>query len=140
VTYSINPTTGNVTRDADGKVVSPCQSAADPDFVAYNNWVAAGNLPTEVVSNQIDPTEYTKMVQSYLDAHAQSRGWDSIYTAAIRASYAGPWQSEGIAFAQWMDACWVVCHAIFNNVLTGARTAPSFDQVIAELPPAPVFP
>jgi hypothetical protein len=43
--YTIILDEGTVTRDADGKVVAPCQSAEDPDFVAYIEWVEAGNTP-----------------------------------------------------------------------------------------------
>jgi hypothetical protein len=46
MTYSFNTTTGEVIRDRDGKVVAPCQSADDADFVEYNNWASAGNFPT----------------------------------------------------------------------------------------------
>lgn len=34
-----------VIRDSDGKIVSPCQSSEDPDFVEFINWVNAGNEP-----------------------------------------------------------------------------------------------
>lgn len=51
--YTINTAEGTVTRDADGKVVAPCQSADDPDFVAYCEWVAQGNTPANNdISNQ----------------------------------------------------------------------------------------
>jgi len=43
--YSLNPSDGSVSRDSDGKVVAPCQSADDPDFVAYIQWVTEGNQP-----------------------------------------------------------------------------------------------
>ena len=46
--YSINLQTCEVTRLSDGKVVAPCQSSEDPDFVAYIAWVEQGNAPTEV--------------------------------------------------------------------------------------------
>lgn len=46
--YTINYATCEVVRVSDGKVVAPCQSAADPDFVAYIEWVEAGNEPTIV--------------------------------------------------------------------------------------------
>ena len=36
---------GFVIRDSDGKIVAPCQSSEDPDFIEYNEWVAAGNEP-----------------------------------------------------------------------------------------------
>lgn len=137
--YSINLTTGEVIRDSDGVIVSPCQSTQDPLFIEYTQWVSAGNTPTEIQAVSLDTITYTNAVQGYLDAHAQSRGWDSIYTAALRASYPGPWQSEGVAYAQWMDACWLKCHLILADVLAGVRTAPTIEQVFSELPIAPVF-
>ena len=44
--YTIILDQGIVIRDSDGKVVAPCQSAEDPDFIAYNQWVEAGGQPT----------------------------------------------------------------------------------------------
>jgi hypothetical protein len=43
--YTIILDQGIVRRDSDGKVVAPCQSTNDPDFVAYNDWIKAGNQP-----------------------------------------------------------------------------------------------
>jgi hypothetical protein len=47
MTYTINLSTGNVTRDSDGVQVAPAQSIDDPLYVEYVAWVTAGNLPTE---------------------------------------------------------------------------------------------
>lgn len=44
--YTLILDQGTVTRHSDGKVVAPCQSAEDPDFIEYNQWVEAGNQPT----------------------------------------------------------------------------------------------
>jgi hypothetical protein len=55
--YEIRPSEGTVTRVSDGKVVAPCQSELDQDFVAYIEWVNAGNQPAIIESNyqyQID--------------------------------------------------------------------------------------
>lgn len=47
--YQINLSTGEVTRLSDGKVVAPCQSAEDPDFLTYIAWVMTdGNEPIVV--------------------------------------------------------------------------------------------
>lgn len=43
--YTFNPETGEITRDSDGVVVSPCQSPEDPNFIAYVEWVNEGNEP-----------------------------------------------------------------------------------------------
>lgn len=43
--YTIILNEGTVIRDSDGKTIAPCESALDPDFVEYINWVNAGNEP-----------------------------------------------------------------------------------------------
>lgn len=43
--YTIDMNSGAVTRDSDGKVVAPCQAVDDPDYVAYVDWINAGNHP-----------------------------------------------------------------------------------------------
>ena len=73
-------------------------------------------------------------MQAHLDATAQADDWDSIYTAALRASFAGPYQANGIAYATWMDACWLRCHEVEAEVLAGKRAVPSADELIGLLP------
>ena len=48
MSYIIHMQSGTVTREADGVEVAPCQSAKDPNFVAYIDWVNAGNEPRVV--------------------------------------------------------------------------------------------
>lgn len=48
MSYTLHIQTGTVTRDFDGFEVAPCQSADDPEFVAYIQWVEAGNEPRVV--------------------------------------------------------------------------------------------
>lgn len=45
MSYLIHPQTGSVIRKSDGKEVAPAQSADDPDFLEYQQWVFAGNEP-----------------------------------------------------------------------------------------------
>lgn len=52
--YTIIPDQGIVIRDSDGKVIAPCQSAEDPDFLAYNEWVHAGNQPRVISSTDTE--------------------------------------------------------------------------------------
>ena len=49
--YEIRPSEGTVTRLSDGKVVAPCQSELDPDFLEYIEWVNAGNQPIIIEVN-----------------------------------------------------------------------------------------
>ena len=48
MSYTLHIQTGTVTRDFDGFEVAPCQSADDPEFIAYIQWVEAGNEPRVV--------------------------------------------------------------------------------------------
>lgn len=54
--YTIILDQGIVRRNSDGKVVAPCDSAQDPDFVEYIDWVHAGNQP---VIFDTDPSSIT---------------------------------------------------------------------------------
>lgn len=46
--YTMKVNLGTVTRDSDGKQIAPCQSVDDVDFIAYQEWVAQGNIPNEI--------------------------------------------------------------------------------------------
>jgi hypothetical protein len=46
--YTLNLADGTVTRTSDNKVVAPCQSPEDPDFLEYIDWINSGNDPTIV--------------------------------------------------------------------------------------------
>lgn len=48
MTYTINLSTGVVIRDSDQKAVAPTDNPTNADYVAYTDWVAAGNSPTEI--------------------------------------------------------------------------------------------
>lgn len=45
MTYTLHIQSGTVTRDADGVEVAPAQSVTDADYVAYIEWINAGNEP-----------------------------------------------------------------------------------------------
>jgi hypothetical protein len=78
---------GIIIRDSDGKIVSPCESNENPDFVEYNEWANAGNHPTiqygndpnafqwEVVrterNKRIAETDYTQLSDASLTPELQ---------------------------------------------------------------------
>lgn len=43
MSYTLHIQSGSVTRDTDGVEVAPAQSVTDPDYVAYIQWIEAGN-------------------------------------------------------------------------------------------------
>jgi hypothetical protein len=78
---------------------------------------------------------FTAALEAHYDAKASERRYDTRYTCALRAGYAGPFQAEGTAFAQWMDACNAHAYTVLAQVQAGQRAMPATPQaLIAELP------
>lgn len=61
----------------------------------------------------------------HMNMVAMQYGYDDIKSAALRSAYVGPYQNVGIAFAQWMDACWESYYA--DEILNA-------DEFFANLP------
>jgi len=59
--YTIKLKFGQVIRNSDNKVIAPCQSAEDTDFLAYQTWVnTPGNEP--IIDDTVPVTE---VIDSY---------------------------------------------------------------------------
>lgn len=79
--------------------------------------------------------DYIRGMDALFDSTAQSRHYDNRITCALRAGYAGPFQAEGKAFAEWMDACYAAGYQILAAVEAGQRQPPaSIAALVAELP------
>lgn len=77
----------------------------------------------------------TDAVQAHLDATARTRNYDGILSACTYATSSNSqFSAEGQACVQWRDACWSTCYAVMNDVLSGARSAPTADDLLSELP------
>jgi hypothetical protein len=53
--YTLDLTTGIITRDSDNLQVIPCQSTTDSNFIEYKNWVNDGNEPSTIRSVEVIP-------------------------------------------------------------------------------------
>lgn len=74
-------------------------------------------------------------IQSFMDSKASERGYDNIHSAALRASIPNsPFRAEGVAYAEWMDACWVKCYVLLNKAKIGEVTITQASDVISQLP------
>jgi hypothetical protein len=80
--YTLDTTTGTVTRNSDQQQVAPCQSPSDPDYVAYANWVAAGNSPTVISST---PIVFGEITRAQLRLALEAAGLTAAVEAAIAA-------------------------------------------------------
>ncbi|WP_241085116.1 hypothetical protein [Candidatus Vondammii sp. HM_W22] len=94
-------------------------------------------LPEEPV---IPPTEaeiiaaMERAIESYMDTIAQGRRWDNRWTCVARSGYPNAWQSEAVAYGQWMDECWAYAFQVQTDVQADNRTVPTAEELIAELP------
>lgn len=78
--------------------------------------------------------ELTAALEAHYDSKARERRYDNRLTCALRAGYAGPFQAEGIAFAQWMDNCNAYGYQVMADCLSGARPIPTTAELIGEIP------
>ena len=78
--------------------------------------------------------ELTAALEAHYDTKACEKRYDNRLTCALRAGYAGPFQAEGIAFAQWMDNCNAYGYQVLADCLAGTRTTPTEAELLAELP------
>lgn len=86
------------------------------------------------------PTEpqFLAAVDGMLAEGARRKGYDSIYTASIRAGYPGPFHNEGVSYATWMDSVYSTCYDLLGKVKGGAMAYPaSTDALLAQLPQCP---
>ena len=76
-------------------------------------------------------------VQRFMDAKAQERGYDDIFTAVTYAeeSVVEKFQSEGRAFRSWRSAVWAFCYDYLDQVMEGKKPVPTEAELIALLPP-----
>jgi hypothetical protein len=83
---------------------------------------------------------YMSDVQAYMDAHARSFGYDNLLSVVSYADEPSVprYQAEGLAFRAWRSAVWYACEQILGEVRRGERSAPTTDELLALLPPAPV--
>lgn len=101
------------------------------------------DIPVNPVSQTTIPTVEQRIaalksaIAFHLDAFAQTKGYDNIINAALRAAYPGPFHEEGIQLAQWMDACWSKGYELLARWSAGEITEPTGAELIALLPPTP---
>jgi hypothetical protein len=78
-------------------------------------------------------SEYTTLVQQYLDSTAKSRGYDNILSLCTYAtSTVEKFRREGQAGVEWRDAVWSKCYEILEEIQAGNRGVP--EDIISELP------
>lgn len=89
--------------------------------------------PPPTVAEIIAP--YTAAIQKRLDDFARTRNYDGILSAATYATSAvAKFRAEGQYAVEARDATWAKGYEILAAVEAGTRTAPTLDELAAELP------
>ncbi len=101
--------------------------AADPELVAAQQ-------EQVVIKSMVDA------VQAHLDSIAQLRGYGDentsptisivSYTDDVNPVFA----ADAATFKAYRSACWTLCYQILADVKNGLRTAPTVEELLAELP------
>jgi hypothetical protein len=79
--------------------------------------------------------EFTKKVQFRLDAFARTRGYDNIFSACTYATSTDPkFSVEGQYCIQVRDVTWSKCYEILDDIQSGQRSVPTWEEFEAELP------
>ena len=128
-----------VIRVSDGKHIKP----GSRGWGEYGQWITAGNIPAPMddpappapptVSEIIE--QYRQAIQDFLDAKAAERDYDNIQTAALRAALPNsPFHDEGVAYGEWMDACWAVGIGVMNAAVSNQIPTPTIPQLLAMMP------
>lgn len=126
-----------------GNIPPEAVEISDEDYRAYveqqGQWVR-GSDGVRVAAPPYVPTldEVVKWKTAVMERHydqvAQTHGYDTRYTCAMRAGYPGPFQAEGQSFGTWMDTCNALGYQIIEECRAGTREIPTDEELIALLP------
>ncbi|MFC0245834.1 hypothetical protein ACFOLL_12540 [Falsochrobactrum ovis] len=79
--------------------------------------------------------DYRREIQNLIDTKAQEKDYDSGATLASYVSSTIPqWAAEAQAFVAWRDAVWLHALTELDKVQSGARSQPTIEGFLAELP------
>lgn len=114
----------------EGLVVEEAFTRKELDIAPYE--VFELRPQAELDSLLID--KYEAALDAHLDETALQHRYDNRFTFALRAGYEGPYKAEGVAFAQWMEACNTSFYTLLQEVTAGTRSRPTMAEFIASLP------
>lgn len=111
------------------------------ESVSFSHYLPLGSIPiTEEEADQLNSQKssivsvYEAELDKFLDSVARSHRYNDRFTFAIRAAYPGPWQAEGLAFAQWMDTCNAQAYQMLLDVQEGRLQQPTVEEFLNSLP------
>lgn len=134
---------GRLLRDPDFREAHGITEIADPELgnpetqytqeLDMEPWVIITDKSPEQLE-EILKTKLTSAVQAHLDSEAQAKGYDNILSASSYAGFTNAFQAEAISFLEWRSAVWTYAYQVLADVKAATRTAPTVEELIAELP------
>lgn len=110
--------------------------------VSGQDQVAADEYFSEVAIDLVPSEEqliekFRSIIQGHLDEAAVQVGYDDIKTAVTYAEEPAvpKFQAEGKALRAWRSLVWTYGYEQIDAVQSGARSLPTPEELIAELPP-----
>lgn len=94
-------------------------------------------LPAQEHIQKVTMDAFLEKIQDRLDSFARSEGrfYDNMISACTYATSTNPvFSREGQYCVEARDATWAVANAIMNEVLSGDRPIPTWEELEAELP------
>jgi hypothetical protein len=126
------PTSTVSSADLDGAVQTSV--SAGQCTIYYAGDTPLVNTPSQADIDSGVESAYDIALTAHFNSVAAARHYDTYVTAALRAGYPGPFQTEGIAFGAWMDSCNAQGYALIAAVRSGAKPIPTIADFIASLP------
>ncbi len=95
-----------------------------------NGWYKYEAVPQP----EITVKDYETAVDAHIDAVARENDFTSILHCTKYSGFENEFRVKAERLLAWNAACWVKCHEVMNAVNAGTRTAPTIEELIAELP------
>lgn len=110
------------------------------DGVWVQGWKVIEIFDTEAERFAATAAAFDVALTNHLDATARTKHYDNRITCMVRAGFAGPFQTEGQAFAMWADACNAFAYQLMADVAAGAEPMPPNTEAFIAMLPAMVWP
>lgn len=112
------------------------RAVSGPDQVGVDEYFS--DTPVDIVPSEEQLIDrFRSIIQGHLDEAAAQFGYDDIKTAVTYAEEPAvpKFQAEGKALRAWRSLVWAYGYEQIDGVQSGARTLPTPEELIAELPP-----
>lgn len=121
--------------EIDGLEVFVPNDMANRDRQMLAEWEKAGNKIMPYAEPAPTVVDYQNAIQALVDQTAVEKLFnDGVTLASYVTSTIEPWAQQAQAFVAWRDNVWQYSYSELAKVEAGARSQPTIDEFLAELP------